>query len=95
MFFALLAADPIWRQYGAEVVVTAGIEGRHMDGSDHYRGEALDLRSRDLTDVPAAALALQSALGDDFVVLIETPATPGATGSHVHVSFRPRHSYAA
>ncbi len=60
------------------LVLTSCGEGTHMDGSKHYKSEALDFRTKDpqgvwaLTDDQRAALKLEvkSALGDEFDVTI-------------------------
>lgn len=90
LVLALGIADDIWRQHGpvAEgAVVTSVMDGVHQDGSDHYRGTAVDLRVTTLDDPAAATAALRAALGEDFVVLLER------TPPHVHVSFRPQRPY--
>jgi len=78
---ALLAADKIWKAYGQELVVTAGLEGEHSAGSLHYYGLAVDLRSRYFTETEKRAVMseLATVLGNSFDVIEHT--------SHIHVEY--------
>ena len=81
---ALIHAGRIWRLFGQECVVTSGLEGEHSDGSLHYYGRAVDLRTRYFTDVQVAEVAkkLAEALGEEFDVVI--------TKTHMHVEYHPK-----
>ena len=73
----------VYRDFGAECVLTSGIDGKHREDSLHYSGQAFDFRTR---NVPAADLAhlvatLAQALGDEFDVVLEE--------THLHVEFDP------
>lgn len=57
------------------MVVTSGNDGHHMTNSLHYRGLAVDLRTRDFTDVFASLL--RAYLGKDYDVVVER--------DHLHV----------
>lgn len=63
-----------------EIVITAGSDGKHMAGSRHYLGEALDIRKWNIADVPAFVKALQAQLGPKFSVLVEA--------DHIHVQVK-------
>lgn len=71
----------------AGLVVTAGSDGRHMAGSKHYSGEAIDLRSKTLQpDVRELLLAaLREELGPQFTVLLEDA---GKANEHVHAQVK-------
>ena len=88
MFHAALVAEQIYKKFGAECVITAGTDGKHMEGSLHYKGLALDIRTH---NVPGRALqlkvALQQALGKDYDVVLEAVGTPN---EHCHLEFDPR-----
>ena len=56
-----------------EMVVTSGKDGKHGANSLHYKGRAVDLRTRDVIDMWAHYL--RNALGKDWDVVIE----PGDT----------------
>lgn len=72
------AAEPIWHNNGApELVVTAIFDGRHTRLSEHWQGNAVDLRTRNL---PGGALGqaahrcveqLHAELGSGYTVILE------------------------
>lgn len=64
-------------------IVTSARDGVHRDGSHHYTGNAVDLRTRDLVGSVRVALAreLARSLGRDFDVVDE--------GDHIHVEYDP------
>lgn len=84
MLIALLAAYSIYQKYEAELVLTAGEDGEHRQGSLHYVGLAIDLRSRDFAeaDRPKVLAQLKNALGAQYDVLAEN--------DHFHVEFDPK-----
>lgn len=88
MFHAAIVAEQIYKKFGAECVITAGTDGKHMEKSLHYVGKALDLRTN---NVPGRALQLkvelQQALGKDYDVVLEAVGTPN---EHCHVEYDPR-----
>lgn len=75
-----------------EMIITSARDGRHMPGSKHAEGNAVDIRTRDLSpqDVVAFRNAVRVALGPDFDVVMESSTTPGATASHLHVEWDPQ-----
>lgn len=75
-----------------EMVITSGRDGHHMPGSKHPEGNAVDIRTRDLSppDVVTFRNAVRSALGPDFDVVMESSTTPGSTAGHLHVEWDPR-----
>ena len=78
-------AEDIWEKYGQELVITSGTEGKHMAGSYHYFGHALDLRIRYFDDViqRSVALELEKRLQETahplYVVVLHT--------RHIHVQY--------
>lgn len=58
---------------GAEFVITSGTDGKHMKGSMHYVGKAIDFRSRTMAPVAIenCARAIRRRLGTDFDLVIE------------------------
>ena len=68
----------------AEFVVTAGLDGKHMAGSKHYEGQAIDIRTRDMKPemIHPMIQELKEALGYQFDVVLE--------GDHVHLEFDPK-----
>lgn len=78
---ALIAADKIWKAYGQELVITAGLEGEHSAGSLHYYGLAIDLRNKYFTETEKRAVLseLATALGSSFQVIEHS--------THIHVEY--------
>lgn len=77
--------EVIYRRYGYLCVVTSGTDGKHMEGSLHYKKRALDFRTfhvkkSTLTDdmIPA----IRKALGSEYDVV------PEAT--HLHIEYDPK-----
>ncbi|MFW5831267.1 MAG: hypothetical protein ACOCVA_03390 [Prolixibacteraceae bacterium] len=67
-----------------EMVVTAGFDGSHMQGSKHYEGNAFDMRSRFYTDSELRTLLdnLRENLGPHYDVIDEV--------SHIHIEYDPK-----
>ena len=81
ILLALMIIEPILVAHRQELVITAGIEGRHSAKSRHRLGMAVDVRSR---DVPIAQIGkvehlMHEALGDEFYIKFET--------HHYHIQF--------
>jgi RHS repeat-associated protein len=77
-------ADAVFQQLaGRDAVVTFGTNGTHGDGSLHYPGFAVDLRTRDLSadQRREATDLLRERLGDNYDVVDE--------GNHIHVEWDP------
>jgi len=66
------------------LVITSARDGQHMKGSKHYTGDAVDLRTRDLTKQEQKDLwqNLVNYLGPKFDVVLES--------DHIHVEFDPK-----
>lgn len=66
-----------------ELTITSGGDGKHMVGSRHYTGEAIDIRSRDMSEVQKKRVVamLVAVLGSDFDVVLEK--------DHIHIEFHP------
>mgnify|MGYP001568085421 CR=1 FL=1 len=73
-----------YEKAGYPLVITALTDGKHMEGSLHYKGQAADLRTRDIA-TPVLNLIVKNAkeaLGKDYDVVLE--------GDHVHLEYDPR-----
>ncbi len=82
MFKAAVVADGVYNKFGAELVITAGTDGKHMDGSLHYKGLALDFRTWNLNGREKDVIDdLRKELGQDYDVVLE--------GDHIHCEFDP------
>jgi hypothetical protein len=84
ILLAALAAMEAYRAAGHDLMVTACVDGKHMTGSLHYAGAAIDLRTRDVApaDVQKLITQIKTCLGDDFDVLLEV--------DHLHIEFQPK-----
>jgi hypothetical protein len=82
---ALPVIEHVWLKYGQEPVITAGTDGKHMKGSKHYSGDAVDVRSRffDAETTVAVAKDLAFKLGSEFDVV-------NHVGSHIHIEYDPK-----
>jgi hypothetical protein len=69
---------------GLELTITSGTDGKHKRGSKHYSGEALDVRTRNLTkaNVKRVVDMLAARLGRGYDVVLET--------DHIHVEYDPK-----
>jgi hypothetical protein len=79
-----IAAVVFWEQAGASCWITSGSDGKHGHTSLHYKGKALDLRTKHLRpeQVHPVWKALKAALGTQFDVVLES--------DHIHVEFDPK-----
>lgn len=82
LFEASIKIEPIFNSAGAELVITSGVDGKHMIESLHYKGLALDFRTRDLKDPQDILKAVKAMLGQEFDVVLEK--------DHLHVEFQPK-----
>lgn len=72
-------------------VVTSGRDGKHMDGSRHYSGNALDYRGNNISVTQGRQLAtlVGRRLGPDYDVVFETfPNNPAR--NHLHTEYDPK-----
>ena len=72
--------EAVFRKFGVEAVITSGRDGKHKDGSFHYKGQAFDLRTWHL--IEQVAFRLRQYLGHDFDVIVES--------DHIHVEYDPK-----
>jgi hypothetical protein len=82
--FAVYVAYSIYADEGYDMIITSGTDGSHSRGSEHYKGDAFDLRTRHLGAGEAEKIRdmLASALGSEFDVVLES--------THIHVEFDPK-----
>jgi hypothetical protein len=84
LVLAARVVEAILGTYAIELVITSVSDGRHKEGSLHYKGRAFDFRTR---GIPAPRrkdvfTKMAEALGAEFDVLDE--------GDHGHVEWDPR-----
>lgn len=80
--------EPLFRDHGAVLTITSGTDGKHMVGSKHYIGQAVDIRSRGfalpvLVEILGAGRDL---LGKDYDFILEA--------DHFHLEYDPKVTYA-
>lgn len=82
---AAILIEPLFKNAGVELVITSGTRETHRaDRSGHYRGDALDLRTRDLPYQSAKVKlvkAIKRKLGSAYVVILES--------NHIHLHWSP------
>ena len=79
------AAANVGQALGLDVTITSGTDGKHMTGSKHYTGDALDIRLLgEHTDDFAHDLGVR--LGPAYQLILEV--------DHLHVEFDPKEAHA-
>lgn len=76
--------QPIYHRHGYEFVITSGSDGKHGPNSLHYKGLAVDLRTRHVLplDLPKLIYEIKHALHSQFDVVLES--------DHLHVEWDPK-----
>lgn len=84
LFKAAIEVEPVFKNAGSELTITSGTDGKHMESSLHYKGLALDFRTRDINPsiIPRVAASCREVLGPDFDVVQEK--------DHIHIEFQPK-----
>jgi hypothetical protein len=85
MFFAFIVAGEVYHEHGENCVLTSGTDSKHGEHSHHYKGCAIDLRTRDIPDDAVKQRIveeIQFRLQSQFQVILE--------GDHIHVEFDPK-----
>jgi len=80
---AIIVADSVYQSKGVELIITSGNDSKHSVNSLHYKGLAVDLRTRYFTQDVAMAVTKEIAenLGNEFDVLFEK--------NHIHIEYDP------
>ena len=86
MLYCLDRCVDLWPD-GASVTVTSARGDKHSRQSLHYSGNAVDLRTRDITDaqIREVILKLRQVLGARFDVIYE--------GNHLHLEHQPKDAH--
>lgn len=90
LVIGLMCAESVFLRYGEECWITALKDGKHMEGSKHYRGEAADLRSKHLKTLALKINILNDLkeyLGADFDVILENQ---DKENEHFHLEYDPK-----
>lgn len=74
-----------------DLVITSGTDGEHSGPNDpHHRGEAYDVRTKDLTNKQGVLETIQAFLGDAFYAFLESPDTDN---EHIHIQVKKGTTY--
>lgn len=91
MFEAMIVVDRVlYHNYAVkECLVTSGNDGKHMKGSLHYEGKALDFRTSNwpMGRQEAILTEIKRSLGTDYDCLLECMGTPN---QHLHIEYDPK-----
>ena len=79
---AVLITNTVYAKNDLDLRWTACVDSKHMPGSLHYVGLAIDIGPPPANLQVAMLQTLKEALGDDFDVVAE--------GDHWHVEFQPK-----
>ena len=77
---ALQLVDRAYKEFNTELVVTSARDGKHMTGSLHYEGKAIDTRTWNVLD--NLVKRIKELLGPDYDVILEK--------DHVHIEHDPK-----
>lgn len=89
MFAAAIIVEAVYEHFGYDCIITAGSDGKHMQGSLHYRGLALDFRTMMILDAdqPEVAKMVKEKLGESYDVVLEHDP------DHLHVEYDPKEKH--
>jgi hypothetical protein len=75
--------ETIYQLFDQTLVITSGTDGVHSSGSLHYKGKAIDCRTRffSVNEKVAVRDMVAQALGDDYDVILER--------THLHIEYDP------
>lgn len=83
IFHAALVVEEVLKDYGTELVITSAHDGKHMDGSLHYKGRAIDIRTWAIKGREMEVIAkLKAKLGRDYDIVVES--------DHIHLEHDPK-----
>ena len=84
ILLALMVAAQVYQTYDKPFVITSANDGKHGPKSKHYRGDAVDIRTRHLSADEEINIAheIAQSLGKDFDVVLES--------DHLHIEYDPK-----
>ncbi len=89
IFRAIADAAVVYGNHGCNLIVTSLNDGEHRNGSLHYVGRAVDLRTHNVPETlrPVITAELRAVLGAGFDVVREKDGTPS---EHIHIEWDPK-----
>ena len=81
---AIQIAHSVYSQFNTDCVITSLTDGKHRENSLHYKGLAVDLRTRNIQKDQKIPLinTLRSEIGENYDVVLEK--------THVHIEYDPK-----
>lgn len=72
-----------------DCVITSAADGKHLEGSLHYKGLAIDIRSKDLAPdlKKRVLLEMRNFFGPKYDILLENE---GKDNEHYHLEYDPK-----
>jgi len=74
--------EPFYEEEGLDFVITAALDGVHMDFSKHYSGVGIDIRTRTLNDPREMFVRIKSVIHPAFDVVLHS--------THMHIEYDPK-----
>ncbi len=89
VLMGVLILSKVFEEFNIPFVITACTDGKHMKGSKHYVGQAVDARSKNVPkDKKHVILAeAKRRLGKNFDLILEAE---GKLNEHYHLEFDPK-----
>jgi hypothetical protein len=84
LILAAIVADQVYSTHSIEnCVITSATDSKHGEHSHHYKGLAIDLRTRDMDGNQKQIITsdIQKQLGTEFQVIFEV--------DHIHIEYDP------
>jgi hypothetical protein len=85
-WIAVYVCTEVYKKYNQDFTWTCGIDSKHMPGSLHYVGLAIDGGLPTVSE-DAIVTEIRHNLGDDYDVVEEHSAVGGP---HIHIEFQPK-----
>ena len=85
ILLAIIIATSVYEAHGIELVITSATDSIHGYSSEHYKGDAVDIRTNTIkpeTKKSFITAQIAEALGDEFDVVLES--------NHLHVEYDPK-----
>lgn len=84
ILLGIMVAKSIYDKYSVEFIITSGSDGKHGYSSEHYKGDAVDIRTKNIPEDKREMMAneIREALGANFDVVLEL--------THLHIEYDPK-----
>lgn len=85
ILIAIMVAKEVYEKFGVEFVITSGTDSVHGWSSEHYKGDAIDVRTRNIRSEQQKSLIaaqIKDCLTDDYDIVLES--------NHLHIEYDPK-----